>query len=269
MSGIDLQVLETFCYPWTVMSNMPQKRHNSATKFHFQQLKWISIVVKVLYTLNHHHHHRILLFFVVPRASMNSFQALPSPAIPLTSFYNLPVLLISSSIVLRHVLFGLPLLLYPWGFQSNVVFSIAPASLHNVSNPIPSHFLLFMRIFIGFCLVILCNSLFVILLVHFIFITRLKHLFINICNIFVVCLVVFLVLWSSVFNFSKNSKALYWSKWRMACCDFQNYLWSPHMISVRDVWCGPYSVYEFLDSICSQLSCVSTNAATVFILTVW
>ena len=33
---------------------------------------------------------------------------------------------------LRHVLFGLPLLLYPWGFQSNAVFSIAPVSLCNV-----------------------------------------------------------------------------------------------------------------------------------------
>jgi len=36
----------------------------------------------------------------------------------------------------------LPLLLYPWGFQSNAVFSIAPASLHNVC-PIQFLFLLF------------------------------------------------------------------------------------------------------------------------------
>jgi hypothetical protein len=45
------------------------------------------------------------------RASMKSFQALRSPAIPLTSFHDLPVPHISSSILLRHVLFGLPLLL--------------------------------------------------------------------------------------------------------------------------------------------------------------
>jgi len=43
---------------------------------------------------------------------MKSFQALRFPAIPLTSFHDLLVLLISSSIVFRHVLFGLPLLLY-------------------------------------------------------------------------------------------------------------------------------------------------------------
>ena len=63
---------------------------------------------------------------------MKSFQALWSLAIPLTSFHDLLVLPISSSIVLRHVFFGPPLLLYPWGFQSNPVFSIAPVSLRNV-----------------------------------------------------------------------------------------------------------------------------------------
>jgi len=78
------------------------------------------------------HHHQILLLLVEQRASMKSFQALRSPAIPLTLFHDLLVLLISSSIVLRHVLFDLPLLLYPWGFQSYAVFSIAPVSLRNV-----------------------------------------------------------------------------------------------------------------------------------------
>jgi len=102
-------------------------------------------------------HHQFLLLLVEHRASMKSFQALPSPAIPLTSFHDLPVVLISSSIVLRHVLFGLPLLLYPWGSQSNAVFSIAPASLRNVC-PIQFHFLLFIWISIGFCLVILHSS---------------------------------------------------------------------------------------------------------------
>jgi hypothetical protein len=87
------------------------------------------------------------------RASTKSFQALRSPAIPLTSFCDLPVFLISSSAVLRHVLFGLPLLLYPWGLQYNAVFSVAPASLCNV-YPIQFYFLLFIRISVGFCLVI-------------------------------------------------------------------------------------------------------------------
>ena len=128
------------------------------------------------------HHHRILLLLVEHRASMKSFQALWSPAIPLTSFHNLLVLLISSSTVLHHVLFGLPLLLYPWGFQSNEVFSIAPASLRNVC-PIRFHFLHFIWFSIEFCWVILHSSSFVILSVHFTFIIRLKHLFTNICSL--------------------------------------------------------------------------------------
>jgi len=113
------------------------------------------------------HHHQLLLLLVKHRASVKSFQALRSPAVPLNSFHDLPVFLISPSIVLRHVLFGLPLLLYPGGFQSNAVFSIAPASLRNVC-PIQFHFLLFICISIGFCLVILHSSASVILSVHFI-----------------------------------------------------------------------------------------------------
>ena len=78
------------------------------------------------------HHHQVLLLLVEHRASMKSFQALRSPAIPLTSFHVFLVPLISSSVVLRPVLLGLPLRLCPWGFQSNAVFSIAPISLRNV-----------------------------------------------------------------------------------------------------------------------------------------
>jgi hypothetical protein len=40
----------------------------------------------------HHHHHQILLLLVEQRASMKSFQALWSPAIPLTLFHDLPML---------------------------------------------------------------------------------------------------------------------------------------------------------------------------------
>jgi hypothetical protein len=59
------------------------------------------------------HNHQFLLLLVEYRASMKSFQALRNPAISLTSFHDLPVFIISSAIVLRHVLFGLPILLYP------------------------------------------------------------------------------------------------------------------------------------------------------------
>jgi hypothetical protein len=67
------------------------------------------------------------------RVSTKSFQALRSPAFPLTSFHDLPVFLISSSIVLRHILFGLPLLQYPWGgfLYCSCFFTYC------VSNPVP------------------------------------------------------------------------------------------------------------------------------------
>ena len=129
----------------------------------------LSILTLTAYHHHNHHHqyHQILSLLVQHRTSMKSFQALRSPAIPLTSFHDLLVLLISSSIVLHHVLFGLPLLvLYPWGFQSNAVFSIAPFSLRNVC-PIQFHFLLFVWFSIDFWWVILHSSSFVILSVHF------------------------------------------------------------------------------------------------------
>jgi hypothetical protein len=124
--------------------------------------QWSDCACTVIMRLLYLHHHQFLLRLVEHTASMKSFQALRSPAIPLTSFHDLPVFLISCSIVLRHVLFGLPLLLYPWGFQSNAVFSFASASLRNVC-PIQFHFLLFIWIYVGFCLVILHRSSFVIL----------------------------------------------------------------------------------------------------------
>ena len=99
------------------------------------------------------------------------------------------MLLISSSIILRQVLFGLPLLLYPRGFQSNAVFSISPVSLRNVCL-IQFHFLIFIWFSIDFWCVILHTSRFVILSVHFIFIIRLKHLFTNLCSVLVIWLVV-------------------------------------------------------------------------------
>ena len=157
-----------------------------------QHMKMDYVTAFLWFTVTIHHHHRILLLLVEHGASMKSFRALRSPAVPLTSFHDLPVFLLSSSVVLRHVLFGLPLLLYPWGFQSNAVFSIVLASLRNVC-PIQFHFLLFIWFSINFCWVILHNSSFVILSVHFIFIIRLKLLFTNICNLLVIWLVSVLI----------------------------------------------------------------------------
>ena len=103
-----------------------------------------------------------------------SCQALRSPSIPLTSFHYLPVLLISSSIVLRQV-------------SSAYLFFYIPED----SNLI--QFSLLLQLLCVLC--VQSNSVFfflsdVLLVVHFMFIIRLKHLFINICSIFVVWLVV-------------------------------------------------------------------------------
>jgi hypothetical protein len=105
---------------------------------------WLERFNSDLKCLKYNIHRQFLSLLVEHRASMKSFQALRSPAIPLTSFHDLPVFLISSSIALRHVLFGLPLL-YPRGFQSSAVFSIVPASLC-ILCPIQIHFLPFIRI---------------------------------------------------------------------------------------------------------------------------
>ena len=91
---------------------------------------------------------------------------------------------------MKHVLFGLSLFLYPWGFHSNAVFSIALTSLCNVC-PVQFSFILFVWFSIGFCWLILHSSSFVILSVHFVSIIHLMHLFTNICNLLVICLAVF------------------------------------------------------------------------------
>ena len=103
----------------TLASSTP--KFNRALHFKVLPLYWRSL-----------YHHQILLLLVEHRASVKSFQTLRSPAIPLTSYHDLLVLLILSSIVLRHVLFSLPLLLmqfsllllflYVMCVQSNSIF---------------------------------------------------------------------------------------------------------------------------------------------------
>ena len=108
--------------------------------------------------------------------------------------------------VLSFATFSAAYLFFSISEDSNLIrfFSIAPASLRNVC-PIRFHFLLFIWVSIGFCLVIFHNSSIVILSVHFIFIIRLKHLFINICSLLVIWLVVFQIsqvcntLWMNAF----------------------------------------------------------------------
>ena len=68
------------------------------------------------------YHHQILLLLVDHTAYTKNFQTLRSPGIPVTSFHDVPVLLISSSIVILHALFGLLLFLYIMFVQSNSIF---------------------------------------------------------------------------------------------------------------------------------------------------
>ena len=154
-------ISEGFCFiyhPSLSFSVSPSSKINPFLFYSFQrvtgqfskQIHWCSIYIDL---------HQVLLLLVEHRTSMKSFQALRSPTLPFSSLHDLPVFLISSSIFLRHFLFCLPLLLYPWGFQSNAVFSVAPAPLRNVCLvqfhfsvapaslrnvcPIQFHFLLF------------------------------------------------------------------------------------------------------------------------------
>jgi hypothetical protein len=78
---------------------------------------------------HHHHHHRVLLLLVEHRASMKSFKALRSPSIPLTSFHNLPVFLISSSIVLQYPYIPKPYSGFPF-HTKEVTFYIRLFTLH-------------------------------------------------------------------------------------------------------------------------------------------
>jgi len=217
-----LKIFSSLLHGLTVLKNEKAKIKVTLRKY-LNTLSLYSVAeflyVKMVYNTVLYHH-QFLLLPVEHRASMKSFQALRSPAIPLISFCDLPVFLIFSSIILCHVVFGLPILLYPWGFQSNAVFSVAPASLHNAC-PIHFHFLLFIWISIGFCSVILYSSLFVILSVHFIFIIHLKHLCINFCNLLVIWLVVFQVSQAcnnTGFTFVLNIRILtHWGRGHLNC----------------------------------------------------
>jgi hypothetical protein len=121
---------------------------------------WFQLNKNIYHHHHHHYHYRVLLLLVEHRASMQSFQALRSPVIPLTSLHVLPVFPISSSVFLRHVLFFYTL------EDSNLMrFSLLFLLLYVVC-PIQFHFLLFIWISIGFCLAILHSSSFIILSVH-------------------------------------------------------------------------------------------------------
>ena len=78
---------------------------------------------------------------------MNPFHFRLSAAKNLSSFQLLPASLITD---LLQLFLGLPLFLFPWGFQSRAAFGISPSSFLNV-RPIRLHFLFLISTFISSC----------------------------------------------------------------------------------------------------------------------
>jgi len=77
----------------------------------------------------------------------------------LTSFHVLPWCLISSKIVLGHVVRGLPRDLVPWGFYSKLALAMSPGGRRSVCLSHP-HFLCRISSSIGFCLALAHSSWF-------------------------------------------------------------------------------------------------------------
>ena len=91
----------------------------------------------------------------------------------LSSFQLLPTSLITD---LLQLFLGLPLFLFPWGFQSRAAFGISPSSFLNVW-PIHLNFLFLISRFISSCPVTFHRSLLEIIFGHHILNIYLRHLF--------------------------------------------------------------------------------------------
>jgi len=87
---------------------------------------------------HHHHHHQFLLSLRGHRTSTKQHHLVLFPAILLTSFQLFPFSNASLWTVLCHVCLGLPLLLFPCGFQSKASLSMAYvlSSVYVLSNSI-------------------------------------------------------------------------------------------------------------------------------------
>jgi len=108
---------------------------------------------------------------------MSPFHFCLSAAKNLSSFQLLPASLITD---LLQVFLGLPLFLFPWGFQSRAAFGISPSSFLNVW-PIHLNFLFLISKFISSCPVTFHRSLLEIIFGHNILNIYLRHLFTKVC----------------------------------------------------------------------------------------
>jgi hypothetical protein len=82
---------------------------------------------------HHHHHHQFLLSLRRHRASTKHRHLVLFPVIFLTSLQLFPFSNASLWTVLRHVCLGLPLLLFPCGFQCKTSLSMASFPLLSAS----------------------------------------------------------------------------------------------------------------------------------------
>jgi len=108
----------------------------------------------------------IIIIIIISRHSSMEHRALTKfrsltrfRASALISFHVLPCCLISSRIVLRHVVRGVPRDLVPWGFHSKAAFVMSPGGRRNVC-PSDPHFLCRISSSIDFCLALVHSSWF-------------------------------------------------------------------------------------------------------------
>ena len=140
---------------------------------------------------------------------MSPFHVCLSSTKNLSSFQLLPASLITD---LLQLFLGLPLFLFPWGFQSRVAFGISPPSFHNVW-PIHLNFLFLISKFISSCPVTFHRSLLEIIFGHHILNIYLRHLFTKVCILrwisFVTSRLSTVTVWNVYIYFRVSSASLF------------------------------------------------------------
>ena len=142
---------------------------------------------------HHHHHHQSLSSLRGRRASTKHRHLVLFPAILLTSFQLFPYSDASLWTVLLHVCLGLPLLLFPCGFQSKASLSMASFPFLSLC-PIHFHFRLLICMDISISSVLLQSSSFEITSGQWMFRILRKQRLTKICGFEVVVFISFHVL---------------------------------------------------------------------------
>ena len=147
-------------------------------------LPLISFLFKVMKICHLLHFPKIIIIIIksiIPSRSIGClfslFHFCLSAAKNLSSFQLLPASLITDLI---QLFFGLPLFLFPWGFQCRAAFGISPSSFLSVW-PIHLNFLFLISKFISSCPVAFHRSLLEIIFGQHILSIYLRHLFTKVC----------------------------------------------------------------------------------------